>query len=260
MSTYVFSDIHGHVAPLRRLVERLKPTDDDRFICLGDMIDRGPDPVGVIRFVRSLPNVEVILGNHEDLMLQAIDFSDDDAMALFNWGINGGATTKAGLDLLDSEELEDLLAWVRSLKRWGYVRVGGRLFLLAHAGLELGAPVPDEWTDEAAEAYLKAQSGDDLTWIREEFWGAEKGLSGEDGEGPIVVCGHTPTPYLDMMTTALDRPALNEDGRAQMVRVGADRDRWDIDAGAAGGSSFGQVLILRLDDEQEFYEPIRDGE
>ena len=42
MATYVFSDIHGHVEPLRRALERINPTESDVFYCLGDMIDRGP--------------------------------------------------------------------------------------------------------------------------------------------------------------------------------------------------------------------------
>jgi serine/threonine protein phosphatase 1 len=37
-------------------------------------------------------------------------------------------------------------------------------------------------------------------------------------------------------------------------------DRWDIDCGAAGGAGFGKLLMLRIDDEVEFYEPIREGE
>jgi serine/threonine protein phosphatase 1 len=51
-----------------------------------------------------------------------------------------------------------------------------------------------------------------------------------------------------------------------MVKVGASAqtggvaDRWDIDCGAAGGAGFGNLLMLRLDDGQETYEPVREGE
>ena len=51
-----------------------------------------------------------------------------------------------------------------------------------------------------------------------------------------------------------------------MLRVGADQttggvaDRWDIDAGAAGGAGFGRVGIMRLDDGAEFYEDISEDE
>ena len=259
MSTYVFSDVHGHRATLERALERVSPGAGDRVFCLGDMVDRGPDPVGVLRVVRELPGVVALMGNHEDLMLSCLD-GGNDALDALNWAINGGATTSEGLSQLDSDELEDLLAWVRACPRSASVMVGERRYLLAHAGVDLTAPVPAAWDDAGAEAYLAAQSVEDLTWIREEFWGAERGLSGRDGSGPVVVAGHTPTPYLERMASSLDRSALGDDGLARMVRVGEQRDRWDIDCGAAGGAGFGQVLVLRLDDGEEFYEPVREGE
>lgn len=259
MATYVFSDVHGHRATLERVLERVAPTADDRLICLGDMIDRGPDPVGVLRLVRGLTGAVSLMGNHEDLMLSCLT-DDHDFIATMNWALNGGATTSAGLEALDADELDDLVSWVRALPRSLHVRVGDRLYLLVHAGVNLAAPAPATWDDAAATAYLAAQAPDDLTWVREEFWGAEKGLSGEDGTGPVVVAGHTPTPYLERMASSLDREAMGPDGLARMVRVGAERDRWDVDCGAAGGAGYGQVLVLRLDDGEEFYEPVRDGE
>ncbi|WP_455137795.1 metallophosphoesterase family protein [Thermophilibacter sp.] len=259
MATYVFSDVHGHRATLERALERVSPGADDRLVCLGDMIDRGPDPVGVLRLVRSLPGAVSLMGNHEDLMISCLA-DDNDLLAAMNWALNGGATTSAGLEALDADELEDLLAWVRALPRSLHVRVGDALYLLAHAGVSLSVPVPETWDDAGAAAYLAAQSPDDLTWIRERFWGAERGLLGEDGTGPVVVAGHTPTPYLERMASSLDRAPVGEDGLARMVRVGEARDRWDVDCGAAGGAGYGQVLLLRLDDGEQFYEPVRDGE
>ena len=67
MATYVFTDIHGHAKPLRRILERIAPQDEDQFICLGDMIDRGPDPLGVIETVKTLPHAVVLQGNHEQM-------------------------------------------------------------------------------------------------------------------------------------------------------------------------------------------------
>lgn len=66
MATYVFTDIHGHAKPLRRILERIAPQDEDQFICLGDMIDRGPDPLGVIETVKTLPHVVVLQSNSRD--------------------------------------------------------------------------------------------------------------------------------------------------------------------------------------------------
>ena len=257
MSTYVFSDVHGHRATLERALMRVSPTSDDRIFCLGDMVDRGPDPVGVLRLCRRLPGCRALMGNHEDLMISCLD-NPGDPLASLNWGINGGAKTSSGLAELSDDEAAELVDWVRALPRWDQVVVGDVRYLLVHAGVHPGVPVPPVWDDASAAAYLRAQDPEDLTWIREEFWGAPRGLAGADGAGPVVVAGHTPTPYLERMAHELDRAPLGEDGRARMVRVGPDR--WDVDCCAAGGAGLGQVLVLRLDDGEELYEPVREGE
>lgn len=266
MSTYVFSDVHGHAAPLDRALSRVSPTEDDRIFCLGDMIDRGPDPVRVMQTVRSLPGVTVLMGNHEDLMLNYFAHPGDH-LSVVNWAINGGKMTVTGLEAIPSDDAVELVNWAGTLPRWSYAQVDGRYYLLCHAGLRPSSfKARKAWSDASVEALLKAQDPDDLVWIREEFWSVPTGLVGEDGLGPIVVAGHTPTPYLNVMTDLIDRPTRNDDGIAQMVRVGACEatdgvaDRWDIDCGAAGGAGFGQVMVLRLDDGEEFCEPIREGE
>ena len=72
MAIYVTSDAHGHVRALDEALSKISLTSDDTLYVLGDMIDRGPDPVGVIKLVRSLPNAHVLKGNHEQIMLDAI--------------------------------------------------------------------------------------------------------------------------------------------------------------------------------------------
>lgn len=267
MSTYVFSDVHGHRATLERVLERVSPGADDAVFCLGDMIDRGPDPVGVMRLVRSLPNVCVLKGNHEDLMLDALGH-ENDVMSQANWAINGGMATLSGLQGLPGDEASELIKWVRGLPLSTHVEVAGRHYIMVHAGIRPDGPAPADgtWNGAAIDALLGAQTPDDLLWIRDEFWSVPTGLLNEKGEGPIVVAGHTPTPYLASMTDELDRPVRDENGIAQMVRVGARdatggvADRWDIDSGAAGGAGFGRVTVMRLDDGEEFAEPVRDGE
>ena len=266
MATYVFSDVHGHLETLDRLLSAVSPGDDDRVICLGDMVDRGPDPVGVMRLVRSIPNVQVLLGNHEDLMLA---FYDDptDSMAILNWGINGCHTTVEGMQGLTVPEREDLLGWLRELPQWVGVHVGERDYVCVHAGIrpfEIEGAI--EWSHEMVEFAMGMQSAEDLMWIREEFWNFPTGLLDAEGNGPIVIAGHTPTFYLEGMVEGLDRLPRDDDGLCRMVRVGACdatggvADKWAIDCGCAGGSGVGQLLMLRLDDCQEFYAPVLDGE
>ncbi len=81
-STYVVSDVHGHLEDLREQLVGAGLADaedgwtggDSVLWVLGDLVDRGPEGIGVIHFVRALQEqapeqVRVLLGNHEALML-----------------------------------------------------------------------------------------------------------------------------------------------------------------------------------------------
>jgi bis(5'-nucleosyl)-tetraphosphatase (symmetrical) len=61
--TFVIGDVHGCLTELKQLARYVKASD--RVVLLGDLMDRGPDPVGVVRFVR-LAGFECIKGNHDD--------------------------------------------------------------------------------------------------------------------------------------------------------------------------------------------------
>lgn len=66
MRTIVVGDVHGCLEELQELLRvchyhSLK----DRLVFLGDLIDRGPFPLGVIEFVSAL-NVPCVMGNHEE--------------------------------------------------------------------------------------------------------------------------------------------------------------------------------------------------
>lgn len=68
--TIVVSDIHGCIDEFKELMRLVafKP-NVDRLVLLGDLIDRGPDSVGVVRMAREL-RAESVRGNHEDWYLR----------------------------------------------------------------------------------------------------------------------------------------------------------------------------------------------
>lgn len=67
--TIIIGDIHGCAAEFKALIAKLAPTSEDRIVLLGDLIDKGPDPVGVVAFAREI-GAETIQGNHEEKCLR----------------------------------------------------------------------------------------------------------------------------------------------------------------------------------------------
>ncbi|MEO0785300.1 MAG: metallophosphoesterase family protein [Pseudomonadota bacterium] len=64
-------DVHGALGPLEALVAKLALSGGDHLIFVGDLVDKGPDPAGVVQFIRHLHetapfSVLLIEGNHED--------------------------------------------------------------------------------------------------------------------------------------------------------------------------------------------------
>lgn len=70
MRTVVIGDIHGCLEEFDELlrVAEFKQWKDD-LVLLGDLVDRGPDPVGVVRRAQEL-NARAVLGNHEEKHLR----------------------------------------------------------------------------------------------------------------------------------------------------------------------------------------------
>jgi hypothetical protein len=120
VSTYVISDVHGHLEDLRAVLAKNGLIDDEarwagtdhELWVLGDLVDRGPDGIGVIRLMRSLQEqaperVHVLLGNHEALMLGYHLFPATRFAEV--WLVNGGRPE-------DQDALtDDEVAWLRGL-------------------------------------------------------------------------------------------------------------------------------------------------
>ena len=63
--TIIVGDIHGCVDEFDELLKTLSyDKESDRLILLGDLIDRGPDSVGMVRRARKM-DLECVMGNHE---------------------------------------------------------------------------------------------------------------------------------------------------------------------------------------------------
>jgi bis(5'-nucleosyl)-tetraphosphatase (symmetrical) len=124
MARYAIGDIQGCCDELKTLLARCKfSADRDELWFVGDLVNRGPQSLETLRFVRALgANATTVLGNH-DLHLLAIAFGSKRKP-------KGGDTLD---DVLAAPDREQLLEWL--LNRPLAVFDEPRGDFLVHAGL-----------------------------------------------------------------------------------------------------------------------------
>lgn len=65
----IIGDVHGCIVELQALIEQVGPRPGDTFVFVGDLVDKGPDSPGVVRWIRQFADthhVVLIEGNHEE--------------------------------------------------------------------------------------------------------------------------------------------------------------------------------------------------
>lgn len=70
---FVISDIHGFYDEMKQALDEagFDPNNENHWlITCGDHFDRGPKPVEVMRYLRSLSRKVLVRGNHEDLLVE----------------------------------------------------------------------------------------------------------------------------------------------------------------------------------------------
>jgi serine/threonine protein phosphatase 1 len=228
---YVSSDIHGYdFDAFLRLLDSSGFGDEDFLFILGDVIDRGKDGVRYLRWLLTMPNAQLILGNHEAMLLSC-DFLFDrvteesiDALDGYKfekylaWHRNGAEPTVAALRKESPEIRAAILEYLGDCPLYEEVEAGGEKFLLVHSGLG----------NYSEDKPLQDYTPWELLWTR-------PSPDCEYSPRFTTVFGHTPTGY------------LSQQHRGRMYRA----KTWvDIDTGAASGMA---PMLLRLDDMREFY-------
>ncbi|HNR22667.1 MAG TPA: symmetrical bis(5'-nucleosyl)-tetraphosphatase [Steroidobacteraceae bacterium] len=125
MARYAIGDIQGCYDELRALLRALRfSSDRDELWFVGDLVNRGPKSLEVLRFVRDLGgNAVTVLGNH-DLHLLAVAFGHGSRR------LRRGDTLDA---VLEASDREQLLEWLLAQPLAHHDADRGDL--LVHAGL-----------------------------------------------------------------------------------------------------------------------------
>ena len=61
---YVLSDIHGNLHRFESIMKQIGLQPTDTLYILGDVVDRFPDGIKILRRIMKMPNVKMLLGNH----------------------------------------------------------------------------------------------------------------------------------------------------------------------------------------------------
>lgn len=232
------SDLHGQFVLLQLMLEKIEFTPEDELYILGDIMDRGPNAIDIYYFVKEMPNIHMIKGNHEIMMKQsmerALELNDLDS-DLNNpyrlWKTNGGDKTVNSIrdflqkDGISYEEyvgfrndfIQELIDFVNDLPDYYRLDYQGKKYVFVHAGVD-----PEAESLEDCDPELMA-------WIREYFY-----LS-ECNPEYTYIFGHTPLTF------------INED---HSFNVWYDPDwgnKIGIDGGLAVGDK-GQLNCLCLTD------------
>lgn len=228
---YAMSALHGEYEKYLAMLEKIKFSQEDTLYLLGDLVDRGPEPVKILQDIMQRPNVYPLMGNHEvmavyilkQLLLEVTEetINQVDAYLMENimmWQRNGGGVTLEQFQALPPRERRQLLELMEGFGWYETVDVGEWGFLLVHAGLGNYRPGKK----------LEEYSLEELTIARPDYQ-----TQYFPDDSIYVLSGHTPTKLLS--------------GKWEIYH---SHNNIVLDCGAAIG---GRLACLCLDTMEEFY-------
>lgn len=172
---YVIGDVQGCFEALKALLKEIKFDPDQDFIWFaGDLVARGENSIGALRFIKKLVDRDVaatILGNH-DLNLLACAR-----------GIKKTKEKDNTQDVIDAIDSDELIDWLR---KQPLCLFPNEHTILTHAG------IPSIWTAEQVasfaqevEAVLAKDDFEVVDAFLKEMYGAEPDVWADDLEGNI---------------------------------------------------------------------------
>ena len=156
MTDYAVGDVQGCLEPLLCLLDQVNfDPRQDRLMLVGDLVNRGPDSAGVLRYVRSLGNSAIcVLGNH-DLHLLAVAA-----------GIRAPHRNDTFSDILNADDRNTLLLWLRQCPlAWFDASTG---YVMTHAGIPPGWSL-QQTLSRASEVESVLQSEQAVEFFREMY-------------------------------------------------------------------------------------------
>lgn len=232
MAIYVISDLHGDYEGYIEILKQIQFGENDTLYVNGDVIDRGSGGIKILQHMMMRTNIYPILGNHEYIACQCLQFlmqeiteemieNIDTGMieGLLEWQNIGGQPTIDGFHKLGSEGRQDILDYLKEFSLFEEVFVNRRAFVIVHAGLSNFSqhrPLDDYELHE-----LIFESPDyERVYFHDKF----------------LITGHLPTRVIE--------------GNSRPDHIYMENNHIAIDCGAGYG---GQIGCICLDTMEQFY-------
>ncbi len=267
MATYVISDIHGHYHEFLEMLKVLNFSDADFMYVLGDVIDRGPEGLDIINDIRSRKNMQMFLGNHELMMINAIKYveetgdcrvtienMDDHLTPLQLWthAANGGEGTFEEMMALSPKGREDMVGFLKSLPLIKRFKLGGVSYHLSHS-----YSLPRRFGNTVYQDHVSKKEMERIVW--DSLLDREGNPYETPEEYPFYykrdtyVVGHIFTQRLSH---------LDESGKAKIFKCNKYRGYRiiDLDCGMALNCRSSRLGCMCLETGEEFYISLMDDE
>lgn len=191
---YAVSDIHGCYSQYKEILEKIRFSEEDTLYVLGDVLDRGPEPLRVLEDMSARYNVIPVIGNHEYMALSVLrslmtEITEDNIDKMLNaefmekyqhWISDGGQVTLDQFRKLRADDREFLLDYLEEFQLYDEFQLNGNRYILVHADI----------AGRDKDRPLQECGIEDLIFTRAEY---DKAYS----DSYYLVTGHTPTFGID---------------------------------------------------------------
>ena len=263
MRTFVLSDIHGHYETFLKMLDLIGFRDKDFLYVVGDVVDRGEDGIELIHDIMKRKNVELFLGNHELMMLNAIVYERKKSRGLIRenpfdehltpyelWThpANGGDETYRDFYALSRSEQNEIEEYLRSLRLIKRVKIGKKTFHISHS-----YSLNYRFGQEVFYSEISDREAESIVW--ESLFDRPADAVGPEGAKlfgylrDIYIVGHIFTQRLNH---------VDPEGRGKIFRASNYRGYHviDLDCGMALNSRSSRLGCMQLETMDEYYVPL----
>ena len=182
---YVMSDIHGCYDEYIKMLELINFNDNDTLYIIGDICDRGNNPMKILFHMLEHENIIPIFGNHDAeaypfLTLEYDGLINENDRRFLWWMSQGGKTTLDDFRKLTKKEQETVLNYIEEFRHYVEINVNGIDYLIVHGGLK----------DFEPNKPLDEYRLHDLVWERPDY-------NKVYFKDKYIISGHTPTHHID---------------------------------------------------------------